>query len=223
VSDPVAVRGSAVRRRLRYVWLKLQYNSLAQRFLDTLRLVGIEVGPYRLYLEGLALLGDDHQAEATGFDGYVIRPIQRSDIKLIALLPDYGSSEASLRHRLDGEVYSLGVWRGNELAAFGWCDLKRCNFPDHPFDLNADEGYLYDAYTSQAFRGTGLAPALRCRMYADLARMGRTKLYSVSASPNTPAIRFKEKLKAQVIDSGVAVRFFRRWHFCWQRNGFRLR
>ena len=97
--------------------------------------------------------------------------------------------------------------------AFTWCNLTQCLSEGYSFPLNDEEAYLFDAYTASDLRGQGLAPALRYRLYEELARLGRTKLYSISERFNTPAIRFKLKLGAKLLKSDWYVTLFKKWHF----------
>ena len=222
VSEPKARPLSPRRRRLRYIAMKLRYDSLAQLALDGLAVLGIRIEPYRLYLEGLALLPDDAQQASVGRDDFKVRPLRREDLAFIASLPDRDHSEKSLKRRLEAGMIGLGAWRGDDLAAFVWCDLKACDYSFHAFALNSDEAYLCDTYTLPRFRGGGLAPHMRRLLYTEMARMGRTTLYSISDTFNTPSIRFKRKLNARLLDAGVGATLFGRWRFCRRRTGYRL-
>ena len=221
-SEPAARRSGAVWRKLRYVWLKGRYDSFGQLLLDGFNLVGLDVNPYRLYLEGLPLLGRDMEAQAPRFEQYSFKLLQRADIPFIASLPDRKFTAESLLRRLDLNCIGLGAWLGDDLAAFVWCDLKNCHYKGHRFALKADEGYLFDVYALRPFRGKGLAPQLRWRIYVELARMGRTTLYSISHSFNGPAVQVKKKLNAQILDSGITIGIFRRWRFSRHIKGYRL-
>ena len=66
---------------------------------------------------------------------------------------------------------------------------------------------MFDAYTVPAYRGKGLAPLMRYRSYQELYNLDKHKLLSFSDYYNTPAIRFKEKLKAKPLELRLAVGF----------------
>lgn len=62
---------------------------------------------------------------------------------------------------------------------------------------------------------------MRYRFYEELARLGRTRCYSITICFNAPATRFKEKLGAHVLELRLFVellnrrRFYlplRKWH-----------
>lgn len=212
-------RRSAGRRRLTYIALKARYDSIGQILLDGLKLIGIRVTAYQLFVEGLPLAGSAMAEQAPRFEPYGFRLLTRDDMGFIASLPDRNYSEAVLLSRLDSGCIGLGAWCGNDLAAFVWCDLRRCSLEGCHFPLKADEGYLFDVYTRREFRGRGLAPYLRWKFYGELARMGRTRLYSLSDRYNSPSLRFKDKLGAQELDSGVVIDVFRRWKFSRSARG----
>jgi len=71
---------------------------------------------------------------------------------------------------------------------------------------------LFDLYTLISFRGRGIAPYLRYQMYKELFRLGRKRLYSISNRYNTASIRFKTKLNAKILYSGVHLELLKRWH-----------
>jgi len=58
------------------------------------------------------------------------------------------------------------------------------------------------------FRGMNLAPQLRRQAYRVLREQGYTHFYSVSEALNTPAVRFKLKLKARKRQLLLAVNLF---------------
>lgn len=131
----------------------------------------------------------------------------------MAKIPYRVASYEELQSRLKDGNLCLGAKRNGRLVAFTWCNLTRCTSEGFPFPLNDDEAYLFDAYTASDSRGQGLAPGLRYRLYKELARMGRTKLYSVTDRYNTPALRFKLKLGAVILKSSWHITLFKRWDF----------
>jgi hypothetical protein len=67
----------------------------------------------------------------------------------------------------------------------------------------------------KAFRGKNLAPYLRYKSYDILKKMGRSKIYSVSAFFNSSAVRYKEKLNAKNLKLALYIEIFKkiRWRF----------
>ena len=194
-----------------YIQHKFRYNSLPQTLLGGLHTVGILIQPYDLFLEGL------HKGPIPAYErppeGFRIEVLAPADMKTIAAIPDRNIQERQLMERLERRNECLGVFLGSELVAFTWCNLDTCTYPGDPFPLGPDETYLFDAYTSHALRGKGLAPLLRYQTYKKLELTGRNRLYSVSERLNKRAVRFKQKLNAQVIRSGIYVELFRRWRY----------
>jgi hypothetical protein len=197
-----------------YIQHKLRYNSLPQTLLGGLHTAGILIQPYDLFLEGL------HKGPIPAYErppeGFRIEVLAPADMKTIAAMPDRNIQEPQLMERLERRNECLGVFLGSELVAFTWCNLDTCTYPGDPFPLGPDEAYLFDAYTGHALRGKGLAPLLRYQIYRKLELTGRNRLYSVSERLNKRAVRFKQKLNAQVIRSGIYVELFRRWRYTKQ-------
>ena len=135
-----------------------------------------------------------------------IKLFQPSDMKAMADHPEIGESEEELKQRLEDGGLCIGLRLDGALAACNWANLKRCDSRCLPFELSNDEAYLGYARTFMAYRGKNLAPYLRCKMYEQLQRIGRTRLYSITEYFNTPAIRFKKKLNVRPVKFG-----------CWYR------
>jgi len=221
VSESAVCSRGPVARKASYLLHKVRYDSFQRLLLDGLKPARVQVTPYRLYHEGLELASGNEQA-ATRLAEFSYRPLRPVDIPVLAALPGRQYSERSLAGRMKSGEIAVGAWRGEDLAAFTWCNLKVCATPLHPFSLEPDEAYLFDAYTVPRFRGGGLAPHIRRMMYTELASMGRTRLYSITESLNKPAIRFKEKLNAELLDTGLVIEVWSRWRYVRRANGYRI-
>jgi hypothetical protein len=197
--------------RLIYIRHKLDYNSWPMTFLGGLHAAGILIQPYDLFLEGL------HKGPIPAYEtppeGFRIENLELADMKRIAAMPDHNIPQFELIERLERKNECLGVFLGSELVSFTWCNLVNCTYPGDRFSLSPHEAYLFDAYTSRAHRGKDLAPLVRYQIYKKLERTGRNRFYSVSERLNKPAARFKQKLNAQVLRSGIYVELFRRWRY----------
>lgn len=190
---------------------KVRYSPLPRIFIDGLDKLGIQI--HLIYLTREGITGGVPPQQQDGLEGYEIRFLGPEDMTEMAKIPYRPASDQELRSRLKDGNLCLGAKRNGRLVAFTWCNLTCCTSEGCTFPLNDDEAYLFDAYTSSDSRGQGLAPGLRYRLYEELARMGRTKLYSVTDRYNTPALRFKLKLGAVILKSNWQVTLFKRWHF----------
>lgn len=202
-----------------YVKHQLKYNSLPQLMLDVFAKTGIYVQPFYFFLEGLSDMSAPKQYDLP--TGYTIGFMGAEEMELLSALPERNIPAQELTERLKYGKRCLGVKYNGDLAAFTWCNMAQCTFPGYPFDLKEDEAYLFDAHTAIPYRGKGLAPIVRYQLYLELSRMGKTKLYSFSDMLNKPAIRFKQKLNSKIIDKGVYVRLFNKWHFSIGRKSLR--
>ncbi len=148
-----------------------------------------------------------------GFDEYDIVPLGSEDIRTISTIPGRFVSGEELFRRLKEGKKCLGVKHHGEVTAFTWYDLDEFNFKGYTFPLKENEAYLFDTYTLISFRGKGIAPYMRYQCYKELANLGRHKLYSITERFNTPAVKFKEKLNAKLLELYVYIELFKKWHF----------
>lgn len=190
---------------------KLRYSPLPRIFIDGLDKLGIQIHLIYLIREGIT--GGVARPQQDGLEGYEVGFLGAEDMTEMAQIPYRPVRYEELQSRLKDGNLCLSAKRDGHLVAFTWCNLTRCQSEGYSFPLNDDEAYLFDAYTASDLRGQGLAPALRYRLYEELARMGRTKLYSVTDRYNTPALKFKLKLGAGILKSDWYITLFRKWHF----------
>lgn len=195
----------------KYIRMKIRHNPFPRVVLDGLTKLGIKIYPYHVFLEGL-FDGVQHPLKVRQ-DEYELGFLGPQDMKVIASIPFREISHEELLTRLRERKMCFGVKQRGRLAAFTWCDVEECNFKGLRFQLNDDEAYLFDAHTMDSFRGKGIAPYLRYQLYKKLAKLGRYKLYSISLRFNAPSLRFKEKLNAKLIGSGLFIELFHGWHF----------
>jgi hypothetical protein len=76
-----------------------------------------------------------------------------------------------------------------------------------------DEAYLFDAYTLLPCRGKGIAPFMRYELYRVLDKFGKRTLYSYSDVFNLPALKFKQKLNARIVELNLYIDIFARYRF----------
>ncbi len=138
--------------------------------------------------------------------------LSSSDIKVIN---DHPESKwlRGVNAKLSGEGCPCFALKSNdEILTYMWFHLSRCPGP-HPFTLKEDEAYISGAFTFRKHRGKNLAPFLRYHLYKHLNQLGRTKIYSLTDVLNTPAIKFKKKLRAKPVKIIVSIELFDKYNW----------
>ena len=190
---------------------RMRREPPAQWLLAGLRRLGLSIQPFYLFEE--ALPTGEPPAVDSPLQSAVVRQLGLEDMTSVAEIARRGLPAEFFLARLHSGNGCLGLFVGGQLAAFSWYDLRDCNYEGWRFALHEDEAYLFDAFTLAPWRGKGVAPYLRYRVYQTLAHAGRTKCYSVTIRTNGPAIRFKQKLGAKRVARGRIVTLFNRWRF----------
>jgi GNAT superfamily N-acetyltransferase len=196
---------------LRHLLQRFRREPTRQLLLDGLGRLGVSVQPFYVFEETLS--PDAAPRTPPDLRDADVRQLEPGDMQAVAAVPWRNLDEAFFLQRFESGNGCLGLFVGGELAAFSWYDLKECNYEGWRFPLNDDEAYLFDAFTLAPWRGKGVAPFLRHRVYEVLAAQGRRRFYSVSLKTNRAAIRFKEKLGGRIVDEGWWVGLFGRWGF----------
>jgi hypothetical protein len=199
------------RAKLRYYRAGLPFWGMGCRvIIDGLAKVGIIISPHYVVVEGLDNGRLQHLAE--GFADYQFGFLGPQDMKALANLPGRIFTGKELLGRLHEGQKCFAAKRRGEIVAFTWCSFAPYAFAkQQALPLRSNEAYLFDAHTVEQYRGIGIAPTLRYRCYQELAKMGRTRCYSITAAFNMPAINFKKKLHAQVLELGLFVELWGRW------------
>jgi GNAT superfamily N-acetyltransferase len=190
--------------RLQKKWRARDFRPSTQRIVDALKKIKIKVYPYLIFVEEF-YENITHPQIDNELNKYKIVFLGPEDMKTIEALPDRKPTETELLNRLNEKKVCIALKHGQELAAFTWYDLKECNIHGIKCPINDNEAYLFDAYTQPSYRGKGIAPFVRYRSYQELKNIGKHRLLSFSNYYNTPAIRFKQKLKAKPIELRIAV------------------
>lgn len=197
-----------------YLKRRIRHSGFTRLILEILAKAGINLRPFVLLRESIFEVKP--RPPEPEFADAETRYLDEADMPAIASLSDLPGrsvTEDELRDRLLAGNKCIGLTLNGELAAFSWCDYEQCSFLGYPFKLKSNEVYLFDAYTLVAFRGKGLGPYIRCRLYENLASQGRDVCYSISDRFNRPSLRFKEKLNARWLVSGIYLVLFSRWRF----------
>ncbi len=171
--------------------------------LRRLERLGIVVRPFVVVREGLVAPPPipSHPRFTGGF-------IDESDLPELVRR---GSMNAEVcRDRLRRGQLCYAVKDGDRIVAKMWCDLTEVNFVPMRRPLDANEAYLYAAFTDPDVRGQNLAPLMREQCYAALRARGRDVFWSYSDFYNAPARRFKEKLGATETAVGIYFALFGR-------------
>lgn len=196
-------------RYLRYLKHRFEYDSRLQFALNGMGFLGFEIHPFYVFLEGIR--ADVAPPAKQPVERLEVGFLRSEHVPAIATFPDRKIPERTFIERFSKGDLCLGARRGDELVAFSWASLGLWSYWGR-LELNESEAYLYDAYTALPHRGRGIAPALRYRLYEELEKYGKTRFYSVSERLNRPSLRFKVKLGATIIDSGIHMILLKRCH-----------
>jgi ribosomal protein S18 acetylase RimI-like enzyme len=174
---------------------------------------GLVVRPYYVFREGL--FGGKPKDFRVESRSYKISFLSNEDVQNLDRIEGRIVTERVMQDKLSNGHQCLGLKIDGKIAGFTWCQLDIFDFPRAKgFLLRENEAYLYDMYVLRAYRGLNIAPLLRYSCYQELAKIGRTVLYSVSDVSNRPAIRFKKKLDARIMSLNLymGIGKNRRWN-----------
>jgi len=195
---------------LNHIAVKLKYNPKLSIFLDVLSKAGISIQPFYVFLEDISQpIPPKYKNRLSEYD---VCHLTYADMDAVAANPIRKVDKAELTSRLDKGNICLGAKWHNEIVSFIWSDLKECTYKGFRFILEENEAYIFDAFTDMSFRGKELAVLMRYMMYSELKGLNKRTAYSVSNRLYIPANRFKQKLNARIIDSGIFINIFGIWH-----------
>jgi hypothetical protein len=181
----------------RTVWLSV-FHALER--------AGLKIVPYYVLRESLIDLMES-EVEPD------LKPLTRgflcdSEIEGLFAGPELISLRDEMHRWKDKDCLCFGLKHDGKIIAHMWCNLKRCNIDLVSFPLQPDEAFLFRVRTLKAYRGQNLAPFLSYQLYKSLHEMKRTKYFSVIEYFNTPAVKFKKKLKARPLRLGLYIGIF---------------
>jgi len=191
---------------------KFKHGLVMDSIRNQLARIGINIIPYYWVQEGM---NPTEVPEIKGIlSDYTVDFIEPEEIKKITEDMGTYSVEGLLTYYNAGKK-CLGLKYKDELASFMFINLTECDFTPQIIPLKNEEAYLAYMYTMKAFRGKNLAPYLRYKSYDILKKMGRSKIYSVSAFFNSSAVRYKEKLNAKNLKLALYIEIFKKikWRF----------
>jgi Acetyltransferase (GNAT) family len=188
---------------------KARYGLLIQEFLDRLQRLGLRFEPY--YLEREGLFEGEIPSLETGFEEYQPGFLSPEEARAVSGLEERKIEDEKVLEWLKTGLKCFGVRYKGEVVSYVWCNFRECHYYLNPFPLKENEAYLFNSYTIRAHRGKNIAPYTRYRLYKELARTGRTNLYSITTYFNTSSRRFKEKLNARPAGLYFYVGLFKKW------------
>jgi len=191
--------------------IKYRYSHSLRLFFDAFSKLGIRIAPYYLFREKIASLKPP--APSKEFEHVHISFWGPEEIKAMAKIPGRKFSEEDLLKRLSDGNRCLGLKKDGQLISFTWCNFREMTFKWHRTPLGKNEAFMFDAYTLPDYRGKGIAPFLRYHCYRELEKLGMTRLYSYTDYFNTPAVKFKLKLKAEIEKLNLYIVLFNKWPF----------
>jgi GNAT superfamily N-acetyltransferase len=93
--------------------------------------------------------------------------------------------------------------------------LKKFNHEHHQRNLGENEAYLYDALVAPAFRGQGIVLFMRFKFYELLEKLSKNIFLSYTDCANTPAVRFKQKLGARLLELCLYINLWNKFSGHW--------
>lgn len=200
-----------IRLKLRYYSQGLKpHQALLQFLSDVSAKFGVRIEVLYLVLEGLGLANPP----APPAGEYEFRFLTEQDMPEVAAIPGRQLTEEYFQKLLKDGKRCLGIFREGKIVAFTWFDLQNAHIGNGAvFGLKEDEAYLFDAFTAESARGSGLAPYVRYRTYEELAKLGRRRCYSLTSVLNAPSTRFKARLGARILELHFLIGLFGRWRF----------
>lgn len=182
----------------------LANHLLFHKLLELLERAGILIEPYYFYEEHMTFHpGIPASRARDDYEFFEAEPADTPGLAAINLNKDT-REEILNEFRLGRHCFALRL--DGRIIASSWCDTNEIHFPPCRRDLMSDEAYIYRTEVLHPYRGCDVASYLRTRIYAHLASRGRELLYSYTDMFNRPAVRFKEKIGANVLFHGLSVR-----------------
>lgn len=150
-------------------------------------------------------------------DGFRIKPLSAGEITTISRWDAEGAPilGGEMHTRLTEGARCIGLLHGDEIVGFSWYALDRVTSAIWPVTLQSNEAYLFNIYIRPEVRGLQLAPILRYHTFGVLAELGRDTCYSITLAINKPSWRFKEKLGARKLFTGIHLERIGHWHRSW--------
>jgi hypothetical protein len=184
----------------------LANGLLVHEILHLLGRAGIVIEPYYFYQERIA--APARPADRSRFEGYDFFEAGIADAEGIAAIdPDHDHRE-EIRENFRQGKRCFALRHEGRIVAASWCNVREINYEPCRRPTGRNEAYLYGMETLYSYRGHNLAPYLRARCHEALLADGRDIVYSYTDRFNHPAVRFKEKIGARLLFTGLYVKVF---------------
>jgi RimJ/RimL family protein N-acetyltransferase len=95
------------------------------------------------------------------------------------------------------------------VVSYLWVSNKFIDYYNLKIPLKKNEAMLYFHVTKPEERGKGYAEILRAKVYDILREQGKDTFYSITDLENKPALRFKEKIGAEIVSTYKYVKFWK--------------
>ena len=169
---------------------------LLHHLLGCLQRLGVEIDPFYLLRE----YPETEERDKCGIDTAISSSLLvANDTAAVIAASGPLATYNQLRDRLGNGHKCVIVKHEDDAIGYTWINPHEISHANYRRSLEPDEVYLYGAYILPEFRGRGLAPLMRAECYRHLRRLGMRRMYSISGLFNTPAIRFKQKLRAEFL------------------------
>jgi ribosomal protein S18 acetylase RimI-like enzyme len=199
--------------------MTLRKHGLLTQLLDQLRRVGIRINPCFLFREGVGPHQADWPELAREFPSSVLKRGDSADVAAIAGFESWRTLER-VRARLEKGDLCVMLKKEGRIVGFTWADFDGIDDVACDYKLNPCEAYLYDAVIAPEYRGRGLAAYMRAESYKQLRGTGHHTFYSVSDCSNTPAIKFKQRLNAEITRLYLQIKLGKRLLGNWQLRNY---
>jgi hypothetical protein len=198
------------------IWRRVRYRTLIEEFLTRLGRRGLRIELKYISLEG----GVPPWKPIWDYDEYEFGFLKPEDVGAIIAKSERRLVKEKVLGRLHEGKRCFVLKHRNSIVSYVWCNFTTCHARGREFPLGGNEAYLFDSYTSRNYRGKDLAPFVRCRLYQELSKMGKTRYYSATSLFNSPSLNFKAKIGAVPIELFLYVCLFGRWERQWSIKNY---
>jgi len=209
------------------MWSKSRWTAsgVARRTAEVLR----DEGPRSLWFK---ILGETVYRRALLMERRLDEPVAEVTLRLpvamgllgLSDVAEYaafrpGADPCEVHRRLEANHACFVARHNDRLVAACWAAIRqaRIDYLAREIRLAPDEVYAYEVFTSPAFRGNGIAPALELHVVRHFRQAGYRRIVEIVMPENKPAYRFACKIGARPFGLMGYVKFGR-----WQRDFCRV-
>ncbi len=205
-------------------------KSIWGKLNEKIRLYGFPTLVKRVFKRGLAKAGfhsevyyycafdlqDGHRLKPLP-EGYHSRQLTMADLEKATNMGFSAGKLEVFRQRFRREGYTgIGIFKNDQLVGFAWLSLYEVETPfplpdDGSLNLDADEGYLLDAYSHPDYRGRGFHPFYTSWRYKTLADTGRRYAITIIDEDNRAARTTQAKSGFRTRKKIRAKKTFNQW------------